>query len=107
VGGVTTTHYGQGIAIPEGQRYEADDRADIARRAAKREAEEREARHEALAETEESDRRTVAEQFGIGAAMRSYHEQGGRAAIRWVVTAVPVEGEPDPYDGLPGNGYAL
>lgn len=100
---MTTVHYGQGIAIPEGQRYETQDRADIARRAAQREAAERQARHEALLETEESDRRTVAEQCGIGAAMRSYHEQGGRAAIRWVVTAVPIEDEGDPYDGVDGN----
>jgi hypothetical protein len=103
---MTTTHYGQGIVIPEGQRYETDDRADIARRTAEREAAERQERAEAFLETEESDRRTVAEQFGIGAAMRSYHEQGGRAAIRWVVTAIPVEDEGDPYDGLPNNGYA-
>lgn len=103
---MTTTHYGQGIAKPKGQRYETPDRADIAQRAAQREAADRQARHEALLETEESDRRTVAEQFGIGAAMRSYHEQGGRAPIRWVVTAVPIEDEGDPYDGLPNNGYA-
>jgi hypothetical protein len=103
---MTTTHVGQGIAIPEGQPYEIPDRADITRRAAQREVQERKARMASLAETEESERRTVAEQHGIGAAMRSYHEQGGRAAIQWVVTAVPIEDEPDPFNGLPGNGYA-
>jgi hypothetical protein len=100
---MTTTHYGQGIAIREGQPYEVPDRADIVCRAAQREAQDREDRHEALAETEESERRTVAEQHGIGAAMRSYHEQGGRAAIQWVVTAVPIAPEPDPFNGVDGN----
>jgi hypothetical protein len=100
---MTTTHYGQGIAIPEGQPYTVPDRADIANRAAQREAQEREARLASLAETEESERRTVAEQCGIGAAMRSYHEQGGRAVIQWVVTAVPIGPEPDPFNGVDGN----
>lgn len=100
---MTTTHFGQGIAIPEGQPYTVPDRADIAKRAAQREAQEREARHESLAADREQDIRTVAEQFGIGAAMRSYHELGGRAAIQWVVTAVPIEDEPDPFNGVDGN----
>lgn len=100
---MTTTHYGQGIAIPKGQPYEVPDRADIARRAAEREADAKQVGRDALSETEEGERRTVAQQHGIGAAMRSYREQGGRAAIRWVVTAVPVGPEPDPFNGVDGN----
>lgn len=96
-------HVGQGIAKRLGEVYTAPDRDELARRAAQREAEEREARNEALAATEESELRTLAEQLGTGAAMRCYYEGGGRARIRWVVTAVPVEDEGDPFTGIDGN----
>jgi hypothetical protein len=101
-----STHIGQGIAKRLGEVYTAPDRDELARRAALREAQEREARRASLAETEEGERRTLAKEIGQGAAMRSYYEQGGRARIRWVVEPVPLPEDDDPIAGIDGNGPA-
>jgi hypothetical protein len=103
---MTTTHYGQGIAIPEGQRYETDDRADIARRAAQREAQEREDRAESLAELEEGERRTMALAAAEQAAGRTYRSLGGRQHLPPLEWGPEWDPDDDPFDGLPNNGYA-
>lgn len=100
-----STHVGQGIAKRLGEVYTAPDRDELARRAAQREAEMREARYEALAATEEAERITLAREVGGGKALKTYYEQGGRAPIRFVVTAVPLD-IGDPIAGIDGNGPA-
>lgn len=97
---MTETHTAQGWAMPKGETYSTPDRLELARRAAKREAEERDARRDSFAEREEAERLTVAIAYAIGAAQKSYYETGGRADIQWVVTAVPIVDEPDPFRGL-------
>jgi hypothetical protein len=96
-----TVHTGQGWAVILDETYTTPDRHELARRAAKREADAREARRKSLAETEEKERRAVAVNHGEGAAQKSYYESGGRDAIQWVVTGVPIpDDEPDPFEDL-------
>jgi hypothetical protein len=103
---MTTTHLGQGIAIPEGQRYETPDRADIAQRAAQREAADRQERAEALAETEESERRTLALVAANQAKTLEYRRLGGTRHLPPLVWDPDWDPNVDPFNGLPNNGYA-
>jgi len=103
---VTTTHVGQGIAIPEGQPYTVPDRADIAKRAAQREAEEREERREALAETEEGQRRAMAFAAAEQAKTLEYRRLGGTQHLPPLEWGPEWDPDDDPFNGLPNNGYA-
>lgn len=103
---MSTTHIGQGIAKPKGQRYEVPDRADIARRAAEREAAERQERAEALAETEEGERRTLALAAANQAKTLEYRRLGGTRLLPPLVWDPDWDPSVDPFDGLPNNGYA-
>jgi hypothetical protein len=98
-----STHTGQGFAKPLGAAYRTPDRDELARRAAKREAEEREARAERLADTEEGERRAVALNAAIGAALRTYHDLGGQQIlppIQWGPEPDPNE---DVFEGIGDN----
>lgn len=100
---MTTTHVGQGIAKPKGQRYETPDRADIAQRAAEREAAERQERAEALAETEEGERRTLALAAANQAKTLEYRRLGGTRhlpPLEWGPEWDPTD---DPFVGVDGN----
>jgi hypothetical protein len=99
---MTTAHTGHGFAIRKGQPYQVPDQAELSRRAAQREADAKQARRDALAETEEKERLAVATNHGEGSASRSYYQQGGRRHYRWVVTAVPIEDD-DPFAGVDEN----
>jgi hypothetical protein len=103
---MTTTHVGQGIAIPEGQPYTVPDRADIAQRAAQREAQEREARLESLAETEERERRTLALAAAEQAKTLEYRRLGGTQHLPPLEWGPEWDPDDDPFNGLPNNGYA-
>jgi hypothetical protein len=97
---VSTTIHGHGFAIPVGETREVPDNLELARRAAKREAEARQARRDQWARTKEAERIGTAISRAEGEAVRSYYADGGRAKYRWVVTAVPIEDEPDPFGDL-------
>lgn len=99
-----TIIHGHGFAIPAGETRNVSDRLEIARRAAKREADARQRRREQWARTEEAERVSAAKSRAEGEAVRSYYDDGGRAKIKWVVTAVPIDpNEPDPFEGIDGN----
>lgn len=100
---MTTTHYGQGIAIRKGQGYEVPDRADIARRAAEREAAERQERAEALAETEEGERRTLALAAANQAKTREYRRLGGTRQLPPLEWGPEWDPDDDPFAGVDGN----
>lgn len=98
-----SSHIGQGIAKRLGEVYTAPDRDEMERRAARREAAERESRLEALSETEEGERRTMALAAGIQAAVRTYRSLGGVQTLPplgWGPEADPSE---DVFAGVDGN----
>lgn len=96
-----TIIHGQGFVIPVGETRDLPDRLELARRAAKREADARQRRREQWARTEEAERVSAAKSRAEGEAVRSYFESGGREKYRWVVTAVPIDpNEPDPFRDL-------
>jgi hypothetical protein len=95
-----STHIGQGIAKRLGEVYSAPDRDELARRAARREADERESRIEALTATEERERRILALAAGWQAAVRTYRSLGGVQALTGIAWLPEPDPDVDPFEGL-------
>jgi hypothetical protein len=103
---MTTTHTGQGFAIPKGETYTAPGQAELNRRAAQREADAKQARRDVLFETEESERRTLALAAANKAKILEYRRLGGTRHLPPLEWGPEWDPDDDPFVGLPNNGYA-
>ena len=98
-----STHIGQGFAKRLGEVYTAPDRDELARRAARREADERESRLDARLETEEGERRTLALAAANQAKTLEYRRLGGTQHLPPLEWGPEWDPNDDPFAGIEGN----